>query len=271
MDKLFDIRTLKLIAQGGQADIYQYDENKIIRIPRDPAGFKNLEYEYIVYLQLENKVNAPKIYEMVYINNFPAIVMQNIAGVTMLDQIKGNPIMVLEFTKKLAELQLSIFDTAVDNRIRDGKETTTFCINESNRLSKLEKDKLLDIVNCFPESNNLCHGDFHPGNIIFSNNEYHIIDWSSATRNSWISDVAHSYLLLINTPRLPGISQFDYQKQKIFARIMARQYYTEVNKHMHINSEMFSKYLLVKAAERTFYGMESEQKWLIKYIKSKLN
>jgi predicted Ser/Thr protein kinase len=271
MDKSFDISTLKLLAQGGQADIYQYDEDKIIRIPRDTNGFKNIEYEYVVYKQLENKVKAPKIYEMVYINNGPAIVMQNISGITMLDQIKSNPLKVLFFTKKLAELQVSIFDTLVDNRIRNGKESAIFCINESKRLSQLEKDKLVDIVNDFPECNNLCHGDFHPGNIIFSNNEYHIIDWSSATRNSCISDVAHSYLLLINTPRLPGISQFEYQKQKIFARIMAKQYYKEVDKHIHINSELFSKYILVKAAERTFYGMDSEQKWLLKYIKSNLN
>ena len=34
---MYDVHSLQLIAQGGQADIYKLGEDKVLRVVRDPA------------------------------------------------------------------------------------------------------------------------------------------------------------------------------------------------------------------------------------------
>jgi aminoglycoside phosphotransferase (APT) family kinase protein len=53
----------------------------------------------------------------------------------------------------------------------------------------------------FPEGERLCHGDFHPDNIIMSPHGPIIIDWSDATKGNPAADVARTRLLVsLGTP-----------------------------------------------------------------------
>ena len=90
--KLDEVKTLHLIARGGQADIYDYGNGKVIRVPRRPQDYDRIRYEYSVYLSLPGSdVAAPAVYGLVEVDNAPSIVMQRIVGISMMDQIKNRP------------------------------------------------------------------------------------------------------------------------------------------------------------------------------------
>jgi tRNA A-37 threonylcarbamoyl transferase component Bud32 len=42
----------------------------------------------------------------------------------------------------------------------------------------------------------LCHGDFHPFNVLFDGKQYWIIDWVNATAGDPFADVCHTYLVI---------------------------------------------------------------------------
>ncbi len=53
----------------------------------------------------------------------------------------------------------------------------------------------LKALETLPEDDKLCHGDFHPGNILLTTHGPVIIDWIDASRGCPILDVARSSLL----------------------------------------------------------------------------
>jgi aminoglycoside phosphotransferase (APT) family kinase protein len=125
---------------------------------------------------------------------------------------------------------------------------------------------ILGILDHLPGGNTLCHGDFHPGNILHSNGRDYIIDWSGASRGDIAADVAHTYILLKVVPRVPGIGLFMHAIQKQLGNAMASIYLKSTMKSMSLNPAMFSKWVLIKAAERTYYGLPSEKQRLQTFI-----
>jgi hypothetical protein len=126
---------------------------------------------------------------------------------------------------------------------------------------------VLRILAELPRENRICHGDFHPGNIIISNNKYYVIDWFGTTSGDILSDIAHTYLILRNTPKLPGISRVQNVMIGCFASMLSKTYLTSCDKLCTIDYSNFSKWLVVRAAERVVYGMPTEKEALIKFIK----
>lgn len=49
-------------------------------------------------------------------------------------------------------------------------------------------------------------GDFHPGNIIITSEQYYVIDWFGAASGKKLSDIAHTYQPVKNSIHLTGVS-----------------------------------------------------------------
>lgn len=72
-------------------------------------------------------------------------------------------------------------------------------IASAGQLTAPERRSLIDGLSRFgPERRCLCHGDFHPGNILGRADAPAIIDWADATEGDAEADVCRSYLLLRN-------------------------------------------------------------------------
>lgn len=70
-------------------------------------------------------------------------------------------------------------------------------------LNGAERTRLLERLAALPDGDALCHGDFHPYNIIADGDALAIIDWLDATRGPAAADVGRTYLLvLLNVPVL---------------------------------------------------------------------
>jgi thiamine kinase-like enzyme len=84
-------------------------------------------------------------------------------------------------------------------------------IDVVNILSNPEKNKIMQYLKKLPEGESLCHGDFHPENVLLSNSKDFVIDWMTATQGNSCSDVAHTDLLLrygVSPEEKHGIEKF---------------------------------------------------------------
>src|SRR5262245_55479689 len=69
-------------------------------------------------------------------------------------------------------------------------------IPATRRLDPRRKQELLDRIAEMPDGDRLCHGDFHPMNILGDPSQPIIIDWADARRGDPAADVCRSYLLM---------------------------------------------------------------------------
>jgi Phosphotransferase enzyme family len=77
-------------------------------------------------------------------------------------------------------------------------------IQLAEALSGMQKERLLAGLAAQPEGDRLCHGDFHPFNILGARGQEVIVDWPSASCGDPLADVCRSYVLL--KPSFPELA-----------------------------------------------------------------
>ncbi len=258
---------LTLIAHGGQAEIFDCGDGKILRVAKRPQDFDRILFEYTVYASLSGRgLSVPHAYELVRVDGAPAIIMEKIPGDSMMSIIARNPFKAGRMARQLARLHLELSKVRASPTITSTKAKAEFCIKASQVLSERTKERVFEVLKELPDGSALCHGDFHPGNIICHDGSNYLIDWVGASRGDFRADVAHTYILLRVVPRVPHLNGFIYFMQKRIGRAMANRYLAGVGLGSTIDSAMFSKWVLVNAAERTYHGMQSEKARLSAFI-----
>jgi aminoglycoside phosphotransferase (APT) family kinase protein len=69
-------------------------------------------------------------------------------------------------------------------------------IRQANGLDGATRNRLLAKLQALPEGERLCHGDFHPFNILGPPSRPTLIDWLDASSGAPAADVCRSYILI---------------------------------------------------------------------------
>jgi aminoglycoside phosphotransferase (APT) family kinase protein len=255
-----------LIARGGQADIYDMQDGKVVRVPRREMDYARIRYEYDVYKGLEwTHLRVPKVYALLEADGRPSIVMDYLPGKTMIALLQENPLLLPFYGRRLAELHVEVLSVRDTRGLCGASERSVSCIGKASLPEDL-KLFARDVLGRTENGCGLCHGDFHPGNILMSPGKEFIIDWSSAYAGTPVSDIATTYLLMRVVPRVPGVSESGHFVQKLAAGLLSRIYLAQMRKRLQFDMADFSRWLLVRAAERMYYGLASERFALVRFI-----
>lgn len=78
-------------------------------------------------------------------------------------------------------------------------------IGRAALLAPEERRAVLDRLDALPDGDRVCHGDFHPFNVMVDGATLTIIDWPDATCGPPAADVARTYLLALHN--LPDLAE----------------------------------------------------------------
>lgn len=185
----------ELIGQGRTAEIFHWGEGKILKLFRRGMPPKLVKYEYEKSSIINKKVNnTPKVYKLVDEDERKGIVFQQIDGKTMMEILSSKPWEVFKQAKLMAELHKSI-QINVDFKLPRYKDNLTYDISRTTLLSEDIKTNLSWYIQGLPDDNILCHGDFHPDNIIITEDKPIIIDWMTASKGSSLADIARTSII----------------------------------------------------------------------------
>lgn len=131
-----------------------------------------------------------------------------------MDYISGTPLMREEMdedarraaVRTLVKLQCAVHAISAEG-LPNQAEKLSRKIAHSAFVSRSIKDDLLSQLRDFDVSmNRLCHGDFHPLNVLFDGHTHWIIDWVDATSGNPLADACRTYLILRqNMARWSGV------------------------------------------------------------------
>lgn len=83
---------MKLIGQGRTADVFEYDEHKIVKLYKRDFPEAAIQEEFRVSnLAFSLGIHTPKPFELTYLDSRHGIVFQRIAGVTLLKKLTMKP------------------------------------------------------------------------------------------------------------------------------------------------------------------------------------
>lgn len=261
-----DIKGFRMIAQGGQAQIYEYGDGKVLRVLRNPKDAELLQYEIEITKALQGSgVSVPEMYESLTVEDKPAVIVQRINGISMLDDMKRHPLQLRKEAKTLASLHLKVSQNMVPG-LKPARGRARYLTEQAQELSAEAKAFVQKQIDLLPDDSALCHGDFHPGNILKADGRNYIIDWFGAYQGDILSDVAHTVLILKKVPRFPGVGAAAYTVMRITGGMIANVYLNAFRSLTDFDPDRFGRWLVVKAAERCCYGMPAEKPALMHFI-----
>ncbi|MCK5757710.1 MAG: phosphotransferase, partial [Clostridiales bacterium] len=144
-------------------------------------------------------------------------------------------------------------------------------IEDSKNILGGRTTKILHLLNILQDSDAICHGDFHPDNIMVYNKGYITIDWMNAYSGNPLSDVVRTQLM-INGPDIPDdISVIMKVFAKLIKKSLIKAYTKKYCNLAEIDNSELDRWIPIIAASRLRENIPSEKKWLLSLIDKNLD
>lgn len=187
----------RILARGATADILEWEAGTVLKWFREwmPPHAAAHEAEISRYVQ-QSGLPVPAVGDLVTHEGRSGLVYQRVEGPTMLRVLSSNPWQVIGLARQLAELHAHVHRVTAP-QLASVRERFRPKLDEARGLmSGAIYERAQAALDELPDGEMLCHGDFHPDNILLAAEGPVIIDWPDATRGDPASDVARTSLLL---------------------------------------------------------------------------
>ena len=197
-----------IIGKGFTSDVCSWEEGRVLKLFHKGIARAVVEREF----RATRAVHAlglpvPAAYELVEVDGRFGIVLEQIHGVSLFEQVQARPWTLLRAAQQLADLQAKIHACQAPGELISQREWIQKGIDLAPDLTEAEKQQARRCLENLPDGQALCHGDFHPANVILTSGGPVIIDWGTATRGHPFGDVACTSRLM-QTANLPRWAPF---------------------------------------------------------------
>jgi uncharacterized protein (TIGR02172 family) len=186
----------KPIAFGRTAEIYAWKEGQVLKLFFDWFPTEAIEYEAQVAQRVyASGIPSPKPGELLTLAGRRGLVYERLDGPTMLNIFEKQPWQVKTLARRFAELHVEMHAiTTTEPPSQHARLQRK--IQEAKPLSETLRQAALQALAALPEGASLCHGDFHPGNILMTAKGPVVIDWIDVTIGHPLADFARTALLV---------------------------------------------------------------------------
>lgn len=232
----------KLIGIGNTAEVFEWDDKKVLKLFYKAYPTESVEMEYRNAMAIrEMNFLKPKAYELITQDGRTGIIYDKIEGVSLLeDVLKTGDIQ--KCAEYLAKIHKEINCNMISG-VESYKDFLKYHISKA-AISLEEQKEVLQRVNELPEGNTLCHGDFHPGNVLISGEAGYVIDFMNICYGDPLYDIARTVFLIEYTP-VPA----EAENKELLLQLkkgLADAYL----KKMDVTREMIADYLSVVVVAR---------------------
>lgn len=249
-----------LLGSGREAAVYAYGDTAVLKLYR--PGFGGQRAEAVALTALDGYGIAPKLLDVVDSDGSVGLVVQRIAGPDMLTLLQRRPWRVLAAARSLAATHLAVHQVQAPADLPDLRSVLANRIGDAGLPPHLLAfaRRVLDRL---PDGDRLCHGDYHPGNVLQTvGGQTAVIDWGAASCGTPEADVARTLLLLRWANPLPGTPLLSRALiaggRSLLTRVYAR-IYRQGTPPMRRTAD----WLLVHAAARLSEGIDAERGMLL--------
>jgi aminoglycoside phosphotransferase (APT) family kinase protein len=192
----------ELLGKGLTADLFAWGDGRVLKLFRDPAARQRAAREVAATRAVHLAgLPAPAAYDLIDLEGRPGIVFERIEGVSLLAHTQKRPWKLFAAIRLAAALHADIHRHPAPAGLPSLRERIAERIDASDS-SAADKRAARERLAALPDGTALCHGDFHPDNVLLTRRGPVAIDWSSASHGYPIGDLAWTSWLL-RTAGLP--------------------------------------------------------------------
>lgn len=255
----------RVVGVGRTAEIFEWGDAHVLKLFRAdwPSALATAEAEIGKAIH-ETGLPVPGIEGIVEIGGRQGIIYERVDGPSMLQHFLAKPWSLPQLSRLFAQLHSSIHCKIVP-RLPSFRRQLESTIRHGSVLSARVQEAALGILARLPDGEALCHGDFHPDNIIMSARGPIIIDWPTAAKGNPAADVARTSLLLRLAAPVPGrLRGVLSALGRRWAHASYMQWYLKTSP---LSEESVRAWELPVLAARLEEGLPEERKALMRHLR----
>lgn len=261
---------LQKIAEGREAEIFGWQDGAVLRLLRNPQAQRQVEWEaQAMAAARASGVRVPAVLGTVTVEGRPGLIMERVDGPDMLTLLARRPWSVLAVGRASGELQARLHETPAPEGIPDLKATFLNRIPSSDRVPPQLAEFALAELDRLPDGDRICHGDFHPGNLLQTDGEPLLIDWTSVMRGDPAADYCRTDLMIRLGDPPPGTPP-QIRVLAAFARgillTLHRRAYRRVRP---LDTDLVRRWEVPVAANRLVDNIEAERPKLLRLLEER--
>lgn len=208
------IDNLKMIGAGANGRVYRLDDERIIKVYNPVSN---------THEQIRRERDASRkafvrgipsaiSFELVRVGDSYGIVYEMIDAHTLGETIARHPERLEEYAKRMAQLLKQLHATEFrEGELPDARlslHAWADVAQKSGRYSEEVVAAMHAAVDTIPPRNTFVHGDFHPGNIMVTDDdEFLLIDMGDASMGDPLVDLACSCQIMVLMRNRPGATR----------------------------------------------------------------
>ncbi len=183
------------LGSGKEAEVFELGA-LVLKLYRRPAAKPSAFREAATLALLEPLgLPVPRVGEVIATGGRWGLTMSRAAGMSFGAAIRADPALAPRCLEAMAAVHHRIHAAGGD-RLPDLKAGLARNIDRAEPLGPARRRRLRDRLATLPDGRRLCHGDFHPDNVVGAPDAAIVIDWLDAACGSPLADVCRSYVLM---------------------------------------------------------------------------
>jgi Ser/Thr protein kinase RdoA (MazF antagonist) len=252
------------IAYGRTAEIYPWPNNQVLKLFYDWFSQEAIGYEArLAEVVHGSGLPVPAVGEMVTVNGRTGLIYERVAGAALFEVMPKRPWTIFRYGRRTAELHAEMHSKTIPLEIPRQRQRLVEKIESAAALPDALRRQVLAALARLPDGDQLCHGDFHPANVMATPQGEVIIDWIDATRGNPLADLARSSIIALG---VASTAQTARTLDKLFVRLFHAIY---LRRYLALRPEgkvEYGRWLPIVAAARLSENIPELEQWLLAQV-----
>lgn len=253
------------LALGRTAELYAWEHGRVLKLYFDWFEPDSIRFEQ----RMARAVHAaglpvPAAFDLIEVNGRQGLVYERVDGTEMWTELKKRPVRLIAFARRTAELHAEMHANPTRPEFPSQRRRLEGKIRNAPALPVSLQAATLSALARLPSGSSICHGDFHPGNILVAAGRDVVIDWIDASLGNPLADVARSTIIALGAA---ASSQVPDLFMKLFLRLFHAIYLGRYFRLRPGGQAEYRRWLPVVAAARLSENMPELESWLLGMVK----
>lgn len=250
------------LARGRTADVFEWEDGQVLKLFHNWFPLENIQYEQRIARAVHaSGVSAPDVIgDIVQVEDRNGLIYERVNGRSMLELLPHQPWNIFAFAKRFARLHVQMHERIFKADISTQRSKLEYRIQHIEALTSSLRAALLSRLISLPDDERICHGDFHPANVLVTPQGDAVIDWIDASCGNPLADVARTSVIFLGAVESGQVSN---PFMKAFVQTFHSTYLKEYFRLRPGGEDEYRRWLPIVAAARLSEGIQELETWLL--------
>ncbi len=253
------------LAEGREAEIFSWGERQVLRLYRDPNSRERADREILALAAVRSALPcAPAHFGRLDWDGRPGILLERLDGHAIFAEIQRRPWRTWALAKLTGRVHARLNAVRAPAELPDLRQEMARRIEAEASIPDALRASALAELARLPDGDALCHGDFHPENVLLCPAGPSVIDWPNATRGDACADFARTSLMMRVGALPPGTPALIRRGVGVGRGMFLRLYVAGYAETRRYDDATTRRWQFVRAVDRFADGIPEEREALLR-------